>query len=85
LESEALLTFLIEYAEGEGISPPAEWTEAERSELSDRMAAQVIRNVAGEQAYYTFLTQDDDAIERAAYWLENKSRMGIVDGRLTLQ
>ena len=49
------------------------------------MAAQVIRNVAGEQAYYTFLTQGDDAIERAAYWLENKSRMGIVDGRLTLQ
>ena len=85
LESETLLTFLIEYAEGEGISPPAEWTEAERSELSDRIAAQVIRNVAGEQAYYTFLTQDDDAIERAAYWLENKSRMGIVDGRLTLQ
>ena len=85
LESDALLTFLIEYAEGEGISLPAEWTEAERSELSDRMAAQVIRNVAGEQAYYTFLTQGDDAIERAAYWLENKSRMGIVDGRLTLQ
>lgn len=85
LESDALLTFLIEYAEGEGISPPAEWTEAERSELSDRMAAQVIRNMAGEQAYYTFLTQGDDAIERAAYWLENKSRMGIVDGRLTLQ
>ncbi len=85
LESDALLSFLIEYAEGEGISPPAEWTEAERSELSDRMAAQVIRNVAGEQAYYTFLTQGDDAIERAAYWLENKSRMGIVDGRLTLQ
>ena len=85
LESDALLTFLIEYAEGEGISPPAEWTEAERSELSDRMAAQVIRNVAGEQAYYTFLTQGNDAIERAAYWLENKSRMGIVDGRLTLQ
>ena len=85
LESNAMLTFLIEYAEGEGISPPAEWTEAERSELSDRMAAQVIRNVAGEQAYYTFLTQGDDAIERAAYWLENKSRMGIVDGRLTLQ
>lgn len=85
LESDALLTFLIEYAEGEGISPPAEWTEAERSELSDRMAAQVIRNVAGEQAYYTFLTQGDDAIERAAYWLENKSRTGIVDGRLTLQ
>lgn len=85
LESDALLTFLIEYAEGEGISPPAEWTEAERSELSDRMAAQVIRNVAGEQAYYTFLTQGDDAIERAAYWLENKSRMAIVDGRLTLQ
>jgi carboxyl-terminal processing protease len=85
LESDALLTFLIEYAEGEGISPPAEWTEAERSELSDLMAAQVIRNVAGEQAYYTFLTQGDDAIERAAYWLENKSRMGIVDGRLTLQ
>lgn len=85
LESDALLTFLIEYAEGEGISPPAEWTEAERSELSDRMAAQVIRNVTGEQAYYTFLTQGDDAIERAAYWLENKSRIGIVDGRLTLQ
>lgn len=85
LESDALLTFLIEYAEREGISPPAEWTEAERSELSNRMAAQVIRNVAGEQAYYTFLTQGDDAIERAAYWLENKSRMGIVDGRLTLQ
>ena len=85
LESDALLTFLIEYAEGEGISPPAEWTEVERSELSDRMAAQVIRNVAGEQAYYTFLTQGDDAIERAAYWLENKSRTGIVDGRLTLQ
>lgn len=84
-ESDALLTFLIEYAEGVGISPPAEWTEAERSELSDRMAAQVIRNAAGEQAYYTFLTQGDDAIERAAYWLENKSRMGIVDGRLTLQ
>ena len=85
LESDALLTFLIEYGEGEGISPPAEWTEAERSELSDRMAAQVIRNVAGEQAYYTFLTQGDDAIECAAYWLENKSRIGIVDGRLTLQ
>ena len=85
LKSDALLTFLIDYAEGEGISPPAEWTEAERNELSDRMAAQVIRNVAGEQAYYTFLTQGDDAIERAAYWLENKSRMGIVDGRLTLQ
>ena len=85
VESDALLSFLIEYAEGEGISPPAEWTEAERSELSDRMAAQVIRNVAGEQAYYTFLTQGDDAIERAAYWLENKSRMDIVDGRLTLQ
>ena len=85
LESDALLTFLIEYAEAEGISPPSEWVEAERNELSDRMAAQVIRNVAGEQAYYTFLTQGDDAIERARYWLENKSRMAVVDGRLTLQ
>ena len=85
LESDVLLTFLIEYAEVEGISPPAEWTDEERSELSDRMAAQVIRNVAGEQAYYTFLSQGDEAVDEATYWLENKSRMAIVDGRLTLQ
>ena len=85
LESDSLLTFLIEYAEVEGISPPAEWTDEERSELSDRMAAQVIRNVAGEQAYYTFLSQGDEAVDEAIYWLENKSRMAIVDGRLTLQ
>ena len=85
LESGVLLTFLIEYAEAEGITPPAEWTDEERSELSDRMAAQVIRNVAGEQAYYTFLSQGDEAVDEAAYWLENKSRMAIVDGRLTLQ
>ncbi len=85
LESDALLTFLIEYAEAEGIAPPAEWTDEERSELSDRMAAQVIRNVAGEQAYYTFLSQGDEAVDEAIYWLENKSRMAIVDGRLTLQ
>ena len=85
LESDALLTFLIEYAEAEGIAPPAEWTDEERSELSDRMAAQVIRNVAGEQAYYTFLSRGDEAVDEAIYWLENKSRMAIVDGRLTLQ
>ena len=85
LESDALLTFLIEYAEAEGIAPPAEWTDEERSELSDRMAAQVIRNVAGEQAYYTFLSQGDEAVDEATHWLENKSRMAIVDGRLTLQ
>ena len=85
LESDALLAFLIEYAEAEGISPPADWTDEERSELSDRMAAQVIRNVAGEQAYYTFLSQGDEAVDEAVYWLENKSRMAIVDGRLTLQ
>ena len=85
LESDALLTFLIEYAKVEGISPPAEWTADERSELSDRMAAQVIRNVAGEQAYYAFLSQDDEAVDEATHWLENKSRMAIVDGRLTLQ
>lgn len=85
LESDALLTFLIEYAEAEGIEPPAEWTDEERSELSDRMAAQVIRNVAGEQAYYTFLSQGDEAVDEATHWLENKSRMAIVDGRLTLQ
>lgn len=85
LESDALLTFLIEYAEAEGIEPPTEWTDEERSELSDRMAAQVIRNVAGEQAYYTFLSQGDEAVDEAIYWLENKSRMVIVDGRLTLQ
>jgi len=85
LESDALLTFLVEYAEVEGISPPAEWTDEERSELSDRMAAQVIRNVAGEQAYYTFLSQGDEAVDEATHWLENKSRMAIVDGRLTLQ
>ena len=85
LESDALLTFLIEYAEAEGIEPPTEWTYEERSELSDRMAAQVIRNVAGEQAYYTFLSQGDEAVDEATHWLENKSRMAIVDGRLTLQ
>jgi len=85
LESDALLTFLIEYAEAEGIAPPAEWTDEERSELSDRMAAQVIRNVAGEQAYYTFLSQGDEAVDEATHWLDNKSRMAIVDGRLTLQ
>jgi carboxyl-terminal processing protease len=85
LETDALLTFLMEYAEAEGIAPPAEWTDEERSELSDRMAAQVIRNVAGEQAYYTFLSQGDEAVDEAIYWLENKSRMAIVDGRLTLQ
>ena len=49
------------------------------------MAAQVIRNVAGEQAYYTFLSQGDEAVDEAIYWLENKSHMAIVDGRLTLQ
>jgi carboxyl-terminal processing protease len=85
LESDALLSFLIEYAEAEGISPPADWTDEERSELSDRMAAQVIRNVAGEQAYYAFLSQGDEAVDEAVHWLENKSRMAIVDGRLTLQ
>ena len=85
LESDALLTFLIEYAEAQGIEPPTEWTDEERSELSDRMAAQVIRNVAGEQAYYTFLSQGDEAVDEATHWLENKSRMAIVDGRLTLQ
>ena len=85
METDALLTFLMEYAEAEGIAPPAEWTDEERSELSDRMAAQVIRNVAGEQAYYTFLSQGDEAVDEAIYWLENKSRMAIVDGRLTLQ
>ena len=85
LESDVLLTFLIEYAEAEGIAPPSEWTDEERRELSDRMAAQVIRNVAGEQAYYTFLSQGDEAVDEATHWLENKSRMAIVDGRLTLQ
>jgi len=85
LESDALLSFLIEYAEAEGISPPADWTDEERSELSDRMAAQVIRNVAGEQAYYAFLSQGDEVVNEATHWLENKSRMAIVDGRLTLQ
>lgn len=85
LESEALLAFLIEYAEAEGISPPDDWTDEERSELSDRMAAQVIRNVAGEDAYYTFLSRSDEAVDEATHWLENKSRMAIVDGRLTLQ
>lgn len=85
LESDAMLSFLIEYAEAEGISPPADWTEEERSELSDRMAAQVIRNVAGEQAYYTFLSQGDEAVVEATHWLKNKSRIAIVDGRLTLQ
>ena len=85
LESDTLLTFLIKYAEAEGIAPPAEWTDEECSELSDRMAAQVIRNVAGEQAYYTFLSQGDEAVDEATHWLENKSRMAIVDGRLTLQ
>ena len=84
LESEALLNFLIEYAQAEGIPPPVKWTSEERNELSNRMAAQVIRNGAGEQAYYAFLTQGDDAVERAVYWLKNKSRMAIVDGRLTL-
>ena len=85
LESDALLAFLIEYAEAEGISPPDAWTDEERSELSDRMAAQVIRNVAGEDAYYTFLSRSDEAVDEATHWLENKSRMAIVDGRLTLQ
>jgi hypothetical protein len=85
LDADALLAFLIEYAEDEGISPPADWTDEERSELSDRMAAQVIRNVAGEQAYYAFLSQGDEAVDEAVHWLENKSRMAIVDGRLTLQ
>ena len=85
LESDALLAFLIEYAEAEGISPPDDWTDEERSELSDRMAAQVIRNVAGEDAYYTFLSRSDEAVDEATHWLENKSRMAIVDGRLTLQ
>jgi carboxyl-terminal processing protease len=85
LESDALLSFLIEYAEAEGISPPADWTDEERSELSDRIAAQVIRNVAGEQAYYAFLSQGDEVVNEATHWLENKSRMAIVDGRLTLQ
>ena len=85
LESNTLLTFLIEYAEAEGISPPADWTDEERNELSDRMAAQVIRNMAGEQAYYTFLSHGDEAVDEATHWLENKLRMDIVDGRLTLQ
>ncbi|MGB1122088.1 MAG: S41 family peptidase [Flavobacteriales bacterium] len=85
LESDALLAFLIEYAEAEGISPPDDWTDEERSELSDRMAAQVIRNVAGEDAYYSFLSRSDEAVDEATHWLENKSRMAIVDGRLTLQ
>ena len=85
LESDVLLTFLIEYAKAEGIAPPSKWTDEERSELSDRMAAQVIRNVAGEQAYYTFLSQGDEAVDEAIHWLDNKSRMAIVDGRLTLQ
>ena len=85
LESDALLAFLIEYAEAEGISPPDDWTDEERSELSDRMAAQVIRNVAGEDAYHTFLSRSDEAVDEATHWLENKSRMAIVDGRLTLQ
>ncbi|MBO74451.1 MAG: peptidase S41 [Flavobacteriales bacterium] len=84
LKSEALLNFLIEYAQAEGIPPPVKWTSEERRELSNRMAAQVIRNGAGEQAYYAFLAQRDDAVERAVYWLKNKSRMAIVDGRLTL-
>ena len=85
LESGVLLTFLIEYAKAEGIAPPSRWTDEERSELGDRMAAQVIRNVAGEQAYYTFLSQGDEAVDEAIHWLDNKSRMAIVDGRLTLQ
>ena len=49
------------------------------------MAAQVIRNMAGEQAYYTFLSHGDEAVDEATHWLENKLRMDIVDGRLTLQ
>lgn len=85
LKNEALLNFLIAYAQTEGIPPPLEWTADERRELTDRMAAQVIRNVAGEKAYYTYLTRDDDVVERAVYWLKNKSQMAIIDGRLTLQ
>lgn len=80
-----MLAFLLDFARNEGIEPASDLTAEERLELTDRMAAQVVRNVAGEQAYYAFLTRGDEAVEKAAHWLEHKLAMAIVDGRLTLQ
>lgn len=80
-----MLAFLLDFARLEGIVPPTELLAEERMELTDRMAAQVVRNVAGEQAYYAYLTHGDEAVEKALHWLENKLAMAIVDGRLTLQ
>lgn len=83
-DGDELLEFLIAYARDEGIEPLGVLTEEERSELADRMTAQVVRNVAGEQAYYAYLTEDDEAVKRALHWLEYKADVAVVDGRLTL-
>ena len=84
-DEDALLAFLIDYASDEGIEPVGELTDEERIELADRMTAQVVRNVAGEQAYHAYLAQDDKTVARALFWLDNKADVVVVDGRLTLQ
>lgn len=84
-DRDVLLAFLIDYASDEGIAPVGELTDEERVELADRMTAQVVRNVAGEQAYHAYLAQDDKAVSRALFWLDNKADVVVVDGRLTLQ
>lgn len=82
---EEAFEFMMAFAADLDITPQALLTSEEREALKQRMAAQVIRNVAGEAAYYERLAADDPAVLEALHWLEHKANMVVVDGRLTLQ
>jgi len=82
--SAEALVYLMQFAADAGIEPLQPLNAAEEAELTQRMVAQVIRNVAGESAYYEHLAQGDPAVLEALHWLENKAEVTVVDGRLTL-
>lgn len=75
---------LIDEAADSGIVP-GELKEEEIAELKHRFAGQVIRNLAGESAYYHYLTRKDKEVAEGVKWLDQKERMAVVEGRLTLQ
>lgn len=82
--SAEALAYLMQFAEDAGIEPLRPLSGAEEAELTQRMVAQVIRNVAGESAYYEHLAKGDPTVLEALHWLENKAEVTVVDGRLTL-
>lgn len=63
---------------------PGELKQEEIAELKRRFAGQVIRNMSGESAYYHYLTRHDKEVAEGVKWLDQKERMAVVEGRLTL-